>query len=281
LPILNCHHLLLPIADKLAFRKIRKVLGGKVHTIIVGGAPFDEQLCQFYLNVGVPVYQGYGLTEASPVISTNYLYNNKPGTVGKAFPDVEVKISDEGEILARGPNVMRGYHKASKDTEVSIDNKGWLHTGDLGTLDEHGFLTVIGRKKEIFKTSGGKMVSPVPIEKALALEPLFDYGVVVAHARKYPSCLLFPNMAYVSDLKSKRQQEELDDDDFFDTAFMKKEVSAVIDRINSNLNEWEKIRAWRVVCEKLTVEGGELMPTLSVNRPVVGQKYSQIIETMY
>jgi len=280
-PKIHWWHPLRGVLNKLIFRKVRKALGGELKVVIVGGAPLDAKLCQFFLNAGIPVFQGYGLTEACPVLSANFPDNNRPGTVGKPFPGVELKISPEGEILAKGPNIMRGYHGGAKATTVSIDKEGWLHTGDLGHIDSHGFLTVTGRIREIFKTSGGKMVSPIPIEQALCRVPFIDVAVVIADSRRFVSCLLFPNFEELERLRRKAQQEHLSYDDFVDTPVMKKEVTAAIHRVNKTLNEWEKIRMYRFVIDELSMEKGELTPTLKVDREVIGTKYQQLIDSMY
>ena len=181
------------LADHLVGYQVKKALGGQMKAMVVGGAHMPDDLNRFFVRVGVPLYEGYGMTESSPVISTNYPGSRKVGTVGRPLPSVEVKTSDEGEIWARGPNVMRGYRHMPDETARVVDADGWLHTGDLGSLDEEGFLTIRARRKEMFKTSTGETVFPGPIEQALCKSPLIESACIVAEARKYTAVLLFLN----------------------------------------------------------------------------------------
>lgn len=270
-----------PLAKWLVYDKVANTLGGNFRAIIVGGAPLSEELCRFFWNVGVPLYQGYGLTETAPVLATNYPDNNKPGTVGKAFPGTEVKITPEGEIIAKGPNVMRGYHGDPEGTRAIIDDEGWIHTGDKGSIDQHGFISITGRFKEIMKTSGGKMVSPVPIEQALCEAPFIDMAMVVANDRKFVTCVLFPNFEMITSWKNEHNMSHLSLDAFLDSPYMKKQVETVIANVNAHLNEWEKLRAYRFVTKPLSVGEGELTPTFKINRDLVASRYSNLIDSMY
>jgi long-chain acyl-CoA synthetase len=269
------------ILDRLIYSEVRKVMGGNYRAIIVGGAALNKELCQFFLNAGIPLYQGYGLTEASPVLATNFESHNKPGTVGPVYPTVELKIAENNEIWARGPNIMKGYHGEIKGAEVMVDDEGWLHTGDMGFLDEHGFLTITGRLKEIMKTSGGKMVSPLPIETALTECPLVDNAMVVADDQKFVSALLFPNFEELALLKEMHNQGQVSHEDFLSGNIVEKELAGLLKKVNQTLNAWEQVKVYRFVSIPLTVEGGELTPTMQVNRELVYEKYKDLIRSMY
>lgn len=275
------HSLQEKIANKLVFSKLRQALGGKFRAIIVGGASLNPKLCNFFLNIGIPLYQGYGLTETSPVISSNFPGNNKIGTVGIAFPNVEVALTEEEEIIARGPNIMRGYHNSPEATKNAIDSEGWFHTGDKGTIDEEGFLKVTGRLKEIFKTSGGKMVSPVPIEQSLCMSPLIDMAMVIAEGRKFVSCLLFPDFEFLKTLKVQNNGSHYTDDEFLDSEYVRGEMNRLIQQVNQKLNRWERIRKYHFITNKISVESEELTPTLKMRRNFIEKEFQNIIESMY
>lgn len=269
------------IGRQFIYPKINKSVGASFVGLISGGSALDEQLCRSFLNFGVPVYQGYGLTEAAPVLSTNYPGHNKPGTCGPAFPFVELKLSERGEVLARGPNIMRGYHDRIVPHDVFVDSEGWLHTGDWGSIDQDGYLTILGRFKDLLKTSSGKMVAPVPIENAICQDPLIDRAMLVADNRKYVTCLLVPNREELSKFQEQHGLKNLSQQELLDSDLIKMRTEALIEWVNSNLNEWEKIRAYRYVPQPLTVEAGELTATLKVCRRTVIKKYAALIEQMY
>ncbi len=269
------------VAKRLVFNKLKNTLGGKFRVIISGGASLPEDLCRFFLNVGIPVFQGYGLTETSPVLATNFPGYNKPGTVGPIFPGVEISFGTGGEILARGPNVMRGYHNRPKRTAQSIDSEGWFHTGDVGSLDKDGFLKVTGRVKEIFKTSNGKMVSPIPIEQALSKSHIIDMAMVIAEGRKFVTTLLFPDLDILATYKSQHNASHFTDEEFLDSETVREEIAELLKTVNHNLNRWEKVRKYCFISRALSVEKGELTPTLKIRRKAVEEKYSSLIESMY
>ncbi len=273
--------LLLPLADRLVYRKMRKALGGRFRQVISGGAPLSTDLCQFFWNIGVPVYQGYGLTESSPVICTNYTGHNRIGTVGPVYPSVEVKIGSNGEVLARGPNIMRGYHNQPGMTDETIDADGWLHTGDCGELSSDGYLSITGRIKEIQKTSGGKMVSPVPIEQGLCTLPLIDMAMVIAEGRNYVTALLVPDVDELERVKKVKGLEQRENLEVLNSPDIKASVESMLSSLNKGLNSWEKVRRFRWVSEPLSVERGELTPTLKIRRKTVEENFRELIETMY
>lgn len=269
------------LAQQLVYPKIRQALGGRLQTVICGGAALSPRLARFYINIGVPVYQGYGLTEASPVITANAPGHNRIGTVGRPFPGVRVRISAEGEVLATGPNVMAGYHNDPLATQQAIDADGWLHTGDKGRLDDDGYLTITGRIKEMYKTAGGKYVCPAPIEQALTVSPFVDQACVVAQDRSYPSCLIFPDITHIRRVLGTNGNSALRDDELMNLPELREKIRLTVEQINDQLEPWERIKEYRLVADPLTVSTGGLTPTLKLRRQFLSDHYRDLIESMY
>jgi len=272
--------LFFPIADKLVYSKIRNAFGPHFHSILSGGAALNPHLHRFYLTVGIPILQGWGLTEGS-CIAVNRLENNKIGTVGPPVPGVQFKISEDGEVLAHSPTVMKGYYLNPDATRKTIDPEGWLHTGDHGYLDEDGHLVIQGRITEAFKTSQGEYVSPVPIEQKLSESPLIDMAMVIGESRPYPSVLLFPDFPAVEHLKEKRNCIGMDDEAFLKTEEIVEEVRHLIEQINQSLDHWQKIRDFRFILTPPTIDGRELTPTMKLRRKIILEKYPDVIEDIY
>ncbi len=249
------------------YNKLLKLMGGNIRLVISGGAPLDNDLNRFFFNIGLPVMEGYGLTEAAPVISSNCPDYYKFASVGKVFPSVKVKISDSGEILAQGPNIMSSYYKNDKATENTI-KKGWLYTGDMGYLDEEGFLFITGRIKELQKTSNGKYVPTILLENKLKQIPLTDNALIIADGRKFVSALIFPDYKIVKEKKLSNRAL----DDYF---------SVEIDKLNKNFNHWEKIQRFIIAKQEATVANGELTPSLKLRRYVILENYKKQIEKIY
>ncbi len=269
------------IFDKLIFSKLRNALGGRFRYLISGGSPLSPDLARFFLNIGLPLYNGYGLTESSPVLTANYPGHNKTGTVGLPFPEVDIKISDTNEILAKGPNIMMGYHNNPKATKEVIDSEGWLHTGDMGKLDEDGFLIITGRLKEFFKTSTGKYVSPLPLEQSLAQHDLVDMAMILAEGKKFVSALIFPDFENLSTLQRLRGMEGLSDEEFFNSKKVIAELDELVDKINSKQNKWEQIVKYRVIIQQISTSTDEVTPTMKIRRHIIEDKFSKLINDMY
>lgn len=269
------------IFDKLVYKKLRAALGGNFRMVVCGGSAIGDSTFVFFNNIGLPVFPGYGLTEFSPVISSNFPGSLKQGTVGKPLPEVEVKISEEGEILAKGDSVMLGYHNMPEETAKTIDKEGFLHTGDRGSIDEDGFLKITGRIKEMFKSSTGEYISPVPIEDRLTKLELYDLAMVIAEGRKYTTCLLFPDFENLNYLKKKRRLSKLSVEEFYKHPKVIKETKSYIEKINKNVNNWEKIQKFKVITKQLTIENNELTPKLNIRRGAVYKNYETEIESMY
>lgn len=269
-----------PLWNKLVYSKLRANLGGRLRLLVSGSSALNPFLARFFLNLGVPIYEGYGLTECSPVLSACYPGHNMPGSVGPAFPGVELRISPTGEILAKTPGLMRGYHNNPQATAQCIDEDGWFHTGDLGWLDEQGYLRITGRCKDLFKTSTGKYVSPLPIELALSRHPLVECSLVVANNRKYVSALLFCNPETLRSYL-KRNDRTFDINMAVKSQRVNRSIKRLLERVNAKLNPWEQVVRYTILTDIPTVESGLLTPTLKLRRCQVENYYSNQIAAMY
>ncbi len=254
------------IADRLVFSKLRERLGGRLRFCVSGGAPLPKPIAEFFYTAGILILEGYGLTETSPVITCNRLDRFRFGTVGLAIPGVELKIAGDGEILTRGPHVMQGYFQNPAATAEVIDAEGWFHTGDIGMLDPDGFLTITDRKKDLIKTSGGKMVAPQKLEAALKADPLIADCVVIGDQRKYLTALIVPNLEKTGAVVPPGLQ----------TLLWER-----VEQVNRTLAPFEQIKKITLLEEPFSLGSGELTPTLKVKRRVVAERYAEQIESMY
>jgi long-chain acyl-CoA synthetase len=268
------------LAHKLVFSKIIEKTGGRVRFFVSGGAPLSKDIAEFFYALGLVILEGYGLTETSPVISANTFENIKFGTVGKAIPGVEVKIAADGEILTRGPHVMKGYYKKEAETKEAFEG-GWFHTGDIGLLDEDGFLVITDRKKDIIVTAGGKNVAPQPIENLLKTNPYISNVVVIGDRRRYCCALVVPNFekleeyARFSNIAFKDRAELVRNGQVVN--FFKAEV----DRTTPNLASYEKVKRIALLDRDFEIEKGEITPTLKVKRNCIEQQYRSLIDSLY
>jgi long-chain acyl-CoA synthetase len=268
------------VADRLVFRKIRARLGGRVRFFISGGAALEKEIVEFFWAVGIPVYEGYGLTETSPVITLNGPEATRLGSVGRVVGDQDLQIAQDGEILVRGSNVMKGYYKMPRETSEALD-RGWFHTGDIGELDEEGFLRITDRKKDLIVTSGGKNIAPQPIENRLKLIPYFDNVVLIGDGRKFVSALITPNYdalaayAHENGIPFESVHELIDKREIYKLAM------GEIERHTKDLADFEKIRKIAFVDKQFSIDGGELTPTLKVRRFTIEQKYRTAIDELY
>ncbi|MEF8795006.1 MAG: long-chain fatty acid--CoA ligase [Salinivenus sp.] len=270
------------VADRLVFRKWREALGGRVKWIVVGGAALQPDLANTLAAAGITTLQGYGLTETSPVISYTRPERIKPGTVGEPLPGVEVCIADDGEILTRGPHVMKGYYKRPEKTEEVLTDDSWFHTGDIGEFDEEGYLKITDRKKDLFKLSTGKYVMPQPIENQLGSQPLVDKAVVVGSDRKFCAALIFPTEDQVrAEAKARDLNPDLPFKELLrESAIINAFQSMVVDA-NTGLDHWSTVKRFALVPDELTIESGLLTPTLKVKRLEVQKTYTEEIEALY
>jgi long-chain acyl-CoA synthetase len=268
-------------ADKLVFSKIRERTGGRLAFFVSGGAPLSKEIEEFFNAVNLPIMQGYGLTETSPVLSANTFDNFRLGSVGHPIPGAEIKIAEDGEILARGPMIFKGYHNKPTDTKECFTPDGYFKTGDIGKIDEDGFLFITDRKKELIVMSNGKKVAPQPIENLLKTKPGIAHAVLIGDDKKYISVLLAP------DLEGLKQRAQADGTKFENAAeiLAKEDVQALfkdaVEAVNKDLSRYEQIKRYKVLDREFTLEGGELTPTLKVKRRIVADKYKAEIAALY
>ena len=269
------------VADRLVFQKIRDGVGGRLRFAVSGSAPLSEELGRWFQGVGLPILEGYGLTETSPVLTVTPLTAIRFGRVGPPLPGVELRIAEDGEILARGANVMRGYFNRDSDTEAVIRD-GWFHTGDIGEIDEHGYLRITDRKKELLVTSGGKKIAPQPIEAALRAQSLVSEAVLVGDRRHFPAVLIVPNLtALAARVGVQCPSDEPGRRALLERSDVQGLYGHVVDHVNATLAQFERIKKFHLLPREFTQEAGDLTPTLKVKRAVVAAKYRAEIEEMY
>ncbi len=271
------------IYDKLVYVKWRQALGGKHLLIVSGGAALQPRLARMFTCAGIDVLEGYGLTETSPVIAVNDLTENGRmfGTVGLILEDVTVKIADDGEILCKGPNVMKGYYKEPEMTNLAIDAEGWFHTGDLGRLEPEGHLKITGRKKELFKTSFGKYISPQPIEDTFKESLFIDQIVVVGEHQKFAGALIVPDFAFLKSYCTVKEIPYTTNAGMINLPRIRKRFQTEVNKYNKCLGDTEKIKSWDLLDAEWTFETGEITPTLKLKRNVIAEKYSAQIEKLF
>jgi long-chain acyl-CoA synthetase len=271
----------LGLADKLVFSKIKERLGGKFLFALSGGAPLARDVAEFFWGAGIPIYEGYGLSETAPVLTVNAPGAVKLGTVGRALPGVEIRIAPDGEILAKGPNIMKGYWNMPEATAEVIDSEGWFHTGDIGELDPEGFLRITDRKKELIINAYGKNIAPAPIENSLKSSRFIGQAVVIGDRRKFLSALLVPDFEALKPWAERQGIGAGTNQDLIKDARVRALIAQEIANVNSGLASFEKIVAWDLLPEEWTLETGELTPTQKVKRRVINQKYGDILERLY
>ena len=269
------------LADKLVFGKIQAALGTNFRFAMSGGAPLAPEIARFFWGAGIEIFEGYGLSETSPVLSVNRPGRTKLGTVGPALPGVELRIAEDGEILARGPNIMRGYHNLPDETAEAIDEDGWFHTGDIGEIDDDGFLNITDRKKEIIVNAYGKNVAPAPIENALKASRFIGQAVVVGDRRKMLAALLVPDFETLQSWAGRAGFASGAVDELLAEPRVRELFAQEVTTVNGELARYEQIQAWELLPEEFTIETGELTPTQKIKRRVINQKYGEIIEALY
>jgi long-chain acyl-CoA synthetase len=269
------------IAEALVFKRIKEQTGGRMKYFVSGGAALSRELGEFFEAIGIQIIEGYGLTETSPVISVNRLDDYKFGTVGKPIPGVEVKIADDGEILARGPNIMKGYWKDQQATSEMIDKDGWLHTGDIGMIDSEGFLHITDRKKHLFVNSGGKNIAPQPIENLFVQSPLIDQFVLIGDSRMFCTALVVPDFDALKEICQRNGISFSSDEDLVGKREVYELYEKEINALQKDLANFERVRKFTLLPKPLSLENGEITPKLNVRRKVVEERYKDIIEKMY
>ena len=267
--------------DVVVYRKMRAALGGGLRFLVCGGAKLSAETRRYFLNIGTPIVEGYGLTECSPIVAANVPWDNDLLSVGYPFPDVEVKLSEENELLVRGDNVMLGYLDEPEKTAEVLDPDGWYHTGDRSEFTEDGRIVIVGRVKEMFKTSNGKYVSPLPIEHALESHPLVALAMVVADGRKHPSALLFADNSAVPAWQKEHNLPAQSPDEFWQNPLVMEEMQKLIADVNARQCSWERVIRWRVIQQVPSIADGGLTPTLKLRRPIVDKRFAAEIESLY
>lgn len=268
------------VADRLVFSKIRKALGGRVQLFIAGGAPLGRELGEWFAKVGIEIYEGYGLTETSPLVAINSPGHNKLGSVGRPLHNVEVRTADDGEILVRGPNVVQGYWRMPEETQDSFDGD-WFKTGDIGNIDADGFLTITDRKKNLIKTSGGKFIAPQPIETTLKRNTLIAEAAVIGDRRRFPAVLIAPTFDL---LEAWAHQNRIAFDQHADLVAhprVRKLYEDIVNDVNEGLAKYEKLKKILILPDDLTVANGTLTPTLKLRRHHLESQYRESIERLY
>lgn len=268
------------LADRLVFRTLRKALGGRIRFLVSGGAPLNADLAGFFYGAGIPVYEGYGLTEAGPVVACNTPDHNRVGSVGTPLPQVSVRIADDGEVCVRGPNVMAGYYNRPEDTAAALDAEGWLHTGDIGAIDDQGFLAITDRKKDLLITSQGENVAPQPIEGRFRQEPLIEEACLIGDQRPYLTILLVPDRAFV-EIMANTHGVSGEWPAILDHPAIRALFQQCFETVNSSLPRHAQPRQFALLAEPFSQASNELTPTLKVKRRTVLQTRQAAIDGLY
>ena len=269
------------IADRLVFSKIRKAFGGCVETFISGGAPLGMDSAGWFADAGIRIFEGYGLTETSPVIGVNTPDAHKIGTVGKPLENVECRFAPDGELEVRGPSVFKGYWNKDKETAESFTEDGWFKTGDIGNIDEEGFLSITDRKKELLKTSGGKLIAPQPIENKLKAETLVSQAALVGDKHKFACVLISPNLEALNRWAAGQGIASKDPAQLVKEPKVKAEYERIVKEVNKTLAHFETMKRVTVVPDEWTVESGEMTPSMKMKRRVIEKKYAAEIDAFY
>lgn len=273
----------LKLANKIIFSKWREALGGNVMQINSGASALQPRLARVFWSAGIPVNEGYGLTETSPVVSASICNHQdiRIGMVGKIVKDVEVKIAADGEIMVKGPNVMQGYYKQPDLTAEVLEPDGWFHTGDIGELHEGHYLKITDRKKEMFKTSGGKYIAPQPMENKFKESSLIEQVLVVGENKNYPAALIVPSIMGLQDWCRHKDIPYTTDAEMLQKPEIIEKFQKEIDNLNKYFGKWEQVKRFKILTKQWTVESGELTPTMKLKRKVIHQKFAKEIESLY
>jgi len=268
------------LGNHLVYSKVRAGMGGRAEVFISGGAPLGRELAEWYADIGIRIDEGYGLTETSPVIAVNSPKAHKLGTVGKTLPNIEVRIAEDGEILVRGPSVFKGYWNRPQETQAALVD-GWFKTGDIGTLDADGFLSVTDRKKDLIKTSGGKFIAPQPLENSLKHNSLIGEAVIVGDKHKFPAVLIAPYFPVLEDWARTNQVGCSSRNEMVAHPRVKALYEGIVADLNQNLARFEQLKKVILIAEEFSPENGALTASMELRRRVVEERYRDRIEAMY
>lgn len=273
------YHFKLAIANKIIFKKWREALGGNLEFMLSGSAPLQPRLIKVFTAANIPIYEGYGMTESSPGATLNDLRNNglKIGTVGKPLDGVEIKIAEDGEILMKGHCVMQGYYKREDLTQETL-KEGYLHSGDIGELDADGFLKITDRKKEIFKTSGGKYIAPTVLESELKKSRFIEQIMIIGEGEKMPAALIQVNFEFIEEW-AKRKNHNISD--VSNDKKLRKRIQKEVNKANQLFGKWEQVKDFAITPDEWTVENGHLTPTMKMRRKIILEKYQNLYQEIY
>lgn len=277
-PITGLEHLAM---DRLVYRKLQAVFGGRMRFAFSGGGPLGERLTHFFNGIGLRIFEGFGLTETSPTLTVNRADAWKPGTVGTPLAATSIRIADDGEVLAKGPQVFQGYWNNEVATAEMFDDDGWFLTGDVGTLDERGFLRITGRKKELIVTAAGKNVAPAPLEDRLRAHPLVSQAIVVGDARPFIAALITLDPEAFTAWATVHNLGDLSMTELAESNYLRAVIQSAVDDANRSVSRAESIRKFAILPEDLSIAAGELTPTLKVRRAAVHKHYGHVIERLY
>ncbi len=269
------------IADKLVFAKLKDRVGGALRFFVSGGAPLSKEIGEFFAAANIPILEGYGLTETSPVISVNKLELYKFGTVGPAIEGIEVKIADDGEILVKGDNIMKGYYNNPVATAQAIDSDGWFHTGDIGFLDEDNYLVITDRKKNMLVTSGGKNVAPAQLENAMVMSKYIEQCMAIGNRRKFISALIVPSRENIMVWAEENGLSAVDYSMLLNDPKVHELIAGELERLMMNFARYEAVKKFILLPDLWTISGGEITPSLKIKRKVIEENFAQLIESIY
>ena len=268
------------VADRMVFARIRERFGGRLRSCISGGAPLDRKINEFMWILGIATYEGYGLTESSPALTLSAPGSVRFGSVGKSLVQTELRLAEDGELLARGPQVMRGYYRDEEATAAALQD-GWLATGDIARIDDEGYVYIVDRKKEIIVTAGGKNIAPQPLENELKLDKYISRALVYGDRRPYLTALLTPNLERLLELAQAEKLTYFDLEDLVAHQRVQTLFAERVAAVNDRLPSYETIKKFVVLARDFTIEGGELTPTLKLKRKVIVDKYRDRIDQLY
>jgi long-chain acyl-CoA synthetase len=268
------------LADKLVFSKVKAALGGRVEVFISGGAPLSREIEDWYAAIGIRIYEGYGLTETSPVIALNNPESYRAGSVGKPLGNLDVRIATDGEILVKGPSIFKGYWNMPIETENAFEEE-FFKTGDIGKLDADGFLYITDRKKDLIKTSGGKFIAPQPIENRLKSHEVIAEAAIIGDRRRFAMVILAPNFAILEDWAKQNGVQFNSREELVNSAAVQDLFRGIVEEVNANLAQFEKMKKILIIPDEFTIANGALTPTLKLKRRVVEERYRKQIEELY
>jgi long-chain acyl-CoA synthetase len=268
------------LANSLVFSKIREGLGGRARLFVSGGAPLGKEIATWYADVGIRIHEGYGLTETSPVIALNNPINHRLGTVGKPMPNIEVRVAEDGELLVRGPSIFKGYWKMPEETGAVFDGD-WFKTGDIAAIDDEGYISIVDRKKDLIKTSGGKFIAPQPIESSLKVNPFIGEAALLGDKRRFPAVLIIPNFEALEEWARHHAVKFSSRKELVRAHQVQSLYDGIVQELNQNLAQFEKLKKVLIVPDELSIADGTLTPSMKLRRRNLTERYKKEIDALY